>query len=152
MKNQVAEVLDEESIKKLKEEFPFIFEPEQKQKKNETDGLDPPEAFPKRARPKTKFDDFGLSAVEIDGLWYTDPRIRFCEMECDYNNTTECPQNMVSCVRFFLKLGEIRSRDANIPEDIFEDFTEDVTDKDLDLDNFKEDNNNGNQKNSNRQN
>ena len=139
MKNQVDQVLDEEIIKKFKEEFAFIFEPEQKQKKNETDGLDPPEAFPKRARPKTKFDDFGISAVEIDGLWYADPRILFCEMKCDYNNTTECPQNLVSCVRFFLKLGEIGSRDANIPEDIFEDFTEDVTDEDLDLDNFVKD-------------
>jgi hypothetical protein len=151
MKNQVAEVLDEESIKKLKEEFPFIFESEQKQKKNKTDGFDLLKAF--RAKPKIKFIDWYL-AVEIDGLWYTDPRILFCEWECDYNNTTECPQNMVSCVRFFLKQSEIGSRDvtANIPEDIFEDFTEDVTDKDLDLDNFKEDNNNGNQKNSNRQN
>lgn len=139
MKNQVDEVLDEESIKKLKEDFAFIFEPAQKQKKNETDGLDPLEAFPKRAKPKTKFIDFGLSAVEIDGLWYTDPRIRFCEMECDYNNTTECPQNMVSCVPFFLKLREIGSRDANIPEDIAEEFTEDVTDEDLDLDNFVKD-------------
>ncbi len=46
---------------------------------------------------------------------------------------------MVSCVRFFLKLGEIGSRDANIPEDIFDDFIEDVTDEDLDLDNFKKD-------------
>jgi RNA polymerase sigma factor (sigma-70 family) len=141
MKIQVDQVLDEESIKKLKEEFPFIFEPEQKQKKNETDGSDPPEAFPKRAKPKTKYIDGDLAAVEIDGLWYTDPRIRFCEMECDYNNTTECPQNLVSCVRFFLKLREIGSRDvtANIPEDIFEDFTEDVTDEDLDLDNFVKD-------------
>ncbi len=146
MKNQVAEVLDEESIKKLKEEFPFIFEPEQKQKKNETDGLDPPEAFPKRAKPKTKHIGIGFEkAVEIDGLWYTDQGILFCETECDYNNTTECPRSMVSCVPFLLKYDKIGSRvvTANIPEDIFEDFTEDftedVTDEDLDLDNFEED-------------
>ena len=140
MKNQVAEVIDEQSIKKLKEEFPFIFEPKQKQKKNEADGLDPLEAFPKRAKPKTKYIDFE-KAVEIDGLWYTGQRILFCETECDYNNTTECPQSMVSCVPFFLKQGKMKSRvvTANIPEDIFEDFTEDVTDEDLDLDNFEED-------------
>ncbi len=138
MKNQVAEVLDEESIKKLKEEFPFIFESEQKQKKNKTDGFDLLKAF--RAKPKIKFIDWYL-AVEIDGLRYTDPRILFCQRECDYNNTTECPQNMISCIRFFLKLSEIGSRDftADIPEDIFEDFTEDVTDEDLDLGNFEED-------------
>lgn len=131
MKNQVDQVLDEQSIKKLKEEFPFIFEPEQKQKKNETR---------KRAKPKTKYIGF-KKAVEIDGLWYTDQRILFCETECDYNNTTECPQSMVSCVRFFLKQGKMKSRvvTANIPEDIAEEFTGDVTDEDLDLDNFEED-------------
>ena len=123
IKNQVDEVIDEESIKKLKEEFPFIFEPARKQKKNKTYGLDLLKAF--RANPKTKLIDFNR-AVEIDGLWYTDPRILFCEMGCAYNNTTECPQNIVSCVPFFLKLGEIGSRDV----------TEDVTVEDLDLDNF----------------
>ena len=48
---------------------------------------------------------------------------------------------MVSCIRFFLKLSKIGSRDftADIPEGIFEDFTEDVTDEDLDLGNFEED-------------
>jgi hypothetical protein len=94
----------------------------------------------KSAKPKTKYIGF-KKAVEIDGLWYTDQRILFCETECDYNNTTECPQSMVSCVRFFLKQGKIKSGvvTANIPEDTAEEFTEDITDKDLDLDNFEED-------------
>ncbi|MBA7689412.1 hypothetical protein ES703_97918 [subsurface metagenome] len=146
MKNQVDEVLDEEIIKKFKEEFPIFFEPEQKQKKNVTDGLDPPEAFPKRAKPKTKYIGIGFEkAVEIDGLWYTDHRILFFSTSHYYNNTTECPRNLTSCVPFFLNHGKIKSRvvTANIPEDIFEDFTEDftedVTDEDLDLDNFEED-------------